>query len=96
MLEDFTVGTFSGFIGDAFGVHPDAGGPLDFELVSATALGETSERGRPFSVVFRGPGDVGLPQRIYRMEHSELGAFEIFLVPIGPDERGLRYEAVFN
>jgi hypothetical protein len=37
-----------------------------------------------------------LPQRIYRVEHGELGAMEIFLVPIGPDEVAHRYEAVFT
>jgi hypothetical protein len=46
--------------------------------------------------VFRGPQDVSLPQRIYRVEHAGIGAFEIFLVPIGPDEGGHRYEAVFT
>jgi hypothetical protein len=30
------------------------------------------------------------------MEHEEIGAFDIFLVPIGPDEEGLCYEAIFN
>jgi hypothetical protein len=30
------------------------------------------------------------------MEHEEIGAFDIFLVPIGPDEQGLLYEAIFN
>jgi hypothetical protein len=29
------------------------------------------------------------------MEHEEIGAFDIFLVPIGPDEEGLLYEAIF-
>jgi hypothetical protein len=36
--------------------------------------------------------DPPLPQRIYRVEHAELGAIEIFLVPIAAD----RYEAVFT
>lgn len=96
MLENFTVGTFSGLLGDTFKVHPDTREPLDFELISATELGERPGRGRPFSIVFRGSGDVLLPQRIYRMEHAEMGSFEVFLVPIGPDEKGLLYEAVFN
>jgi hypothetical protein len=30
------------------------------------------------------------------MEHPEIGVFELFLVPIGPDEKGLRYEAIFT
>lgn len=94
MLENFTVVTFSGHLGDSFRVHPDDSSALDLELVSATELGESS--GRPFSIVFRGPKDVLLPQRIYRMEHEQIGAFDIFLVPIGPDAEGLLYEAIFN
>lgn len=94
MLEDFEVGTFSGHIGDDFRIHPEDSSPLEVELISATGLGESP--GRPFSIVFRGPKDILLPQRIYRMEHTEIGSFEIFLVPIGPDEKGLRYEAIFN
>lgn len=94
MLEDFVVGTFGGHLGEKFRVRVDASSALGLELISATELDEGS--GRPFSIVFRGPGDVLLPQRIYRMEHAEIGAFDIFLVPIGPDEAGMRYEAVFN
>jgi len=30
------------------------------------------------------------------MEHPGIGTFELFLVPIGPDEKGLRYEAIFT
>ena len=94
MLENFRVGTFSGHLGNSFRVYPDDSSMLDLELVSATELGDGS--GRPFSIVFRGPNDALLPQRIYRMEHAEIGAFEIFLVPIGPDDEGLLYEAIFN
>lgn len=93
MLESFTVQTFSEHLGSTFRVYPDSSTPLEVELISATGLGERPEEGRhrqPFSIVFRGPGDVLLPQRIYRMEQDRIGAFELFLVPIGPDEKGLR------
>jgi hypothetical protein len=30
------------------------------------------------------------------VRHAQLGAMEIFLVPIGPDEGGMRYEAIFT
>jgi hypothetical protein len=101
MLESFTVETFSGHVGETFQIHPDISNPLDVELISASSLGEESEsagsnRRQPFSIVFRGPGDVLLPQRIYRIEHEEIGVFDLFLVPIGPDEKGLRYEAIFT
>ena len=101
MLESFTIHTFSGHVGGKFRIYPDDSDPLEFELISATELGgsagaEPPSRRQPFSIVFRGPGDVLLPQRIYRMEHEEIGASDLFLVPIGPDEKGLRYEAIFT
>jgi pimeloyl-ACP methyl ester carboxylesterase len=93
-LETFTAETFSGHLGDSFRVYPDDSSTLELELVSATELGDGS--GRPFSIVFRGPKDALLPQRTYRMEHEKIGAFDIFIVPIGPDDEGLLYEAIFN
>ena len=99
MLESFTIQTFSEYVGSTFRIYPDSSHPLEVELISATELGERPEEGRyrqPFSIVIRGPGDVLLTQRIYRMEHPGIGVFDLFLVPIGPDEKGLRYEAIFT
>jgi hypothetical protein len=102
MLEDFTVATFSGRIGQAFRVHAEAA-TLEMELRSATEAhrrdGEAPARQgarTPFSLVFRGPLEPVLPQRIYRFETGGLGEFELFIVPIGPDESGMQYEAVFG
>jgi hypothetical protein len=51
----------------------------------------------PFSLTFRHDGERRhAAQRIYTLRHVELGALEIFLVPIGPDDRGMCYEAVFT
>ena len=30
------------------------------------------------------------------VEHQDLATMEIFLVPLGPEGQGMRYEAVFN
>jgi len=72
-------------------------------LISATQLGGGSagqptlnDRRAPFSIVFRGPRNVVLPQRIYEVEHDTIGAFPLFLVPIGPDQEGMLYEAIFT
>jgi hypothetical protein len=97
MLETFTIDTFSGRLGQTFTVRLGDHGAFETQLVAATSLGPPPPEGRgPFSLVFRGPSDVLVPQRIYRVEHAELGAFELFLVPIGPDREGMRYEAVFT
>jgi hypothetical protein len=67
-------------------------------LVEAGVLPTSSPTGgrAPFSIVFRGPLDAVLPQCIYQLEHAAIGTFDLFLVPIGPDGEGMRYEAVFT
>ena len=37
-----------------------------------------------------------MPQRIYQVEHDAMGAYEIFLVPVGKDATGVLYEAIFT
>ncbi len=99
MLESFTLETFAPHLDEPFRLHLDAGDPLDLRLVEATPLGGSTSPGggrAPFSLVFRGPHAPVLPQRIYRLEHEAIGTFEIFLVPIGPDQAGTRYEAIFT
>ena len=94
-----TVSDFQPHVGSGFRL--DADDVLEVELVEVDDVGGRSgvppERPRaPFSVVFLGPRDPVLPQRIYRLEHDELGTLDLFLVPIGRDDAGVRYEAVFT
>jgi hypothetical protein len=99
MLEKFEVGTFAPHLGETFRIQANDSAWAEMTLIEATALGEgapAAGRRAPFSIVFRGPRDPVLPQQIYRMEHAALGAFDLFLVPIGPDREGMRYEAVFG
>jgi hypothetical protein len=37
-----------------------------------------------------------LQQHIYRLEHEQLGALALFLVPLGPEQGRMRYGAIFN
>ena len=104
MVADFTLETFRPHLGEAFWIEVSPTHTLETRLVAADGLGEATrspggqpatER-RPFSIVFQGPGDVVLPQRIYRVRHDVIGTFDLFLVPIGRDAAGMRYEAVFT
>ena len=97
MLEDFTLATFKERVGDTFRVSESAG-VLELELIEATAgIARPHAGGRvPFSILFRGPLEPVLPQGIYPFEHDQLGAFELFIVPLGPDEDSMQYEAVFG
>jgi hypothetical protein len=96
MLESFTVETFADRVGEAFRIRFEPDDPVEAELVEAQPLGPAEGRRAPFSLVFRAPKEPIYPQRIYAVEHDELGSFEIFLVPIAPDEAAARYEAVFT
>ena len=51
----------------------------------------------PFFIVLRTGQKQGYyPQGIYTVEHPEKGDLHIFLVPLGPDAKGIKYEAVFS
>jgi len=72
---------------------------LDLELIHADALGTpqgSAGQRRPFSLVFRGPREPVLGQRTYTLEHPQMHVLDLFLVPIGPDRNGMRYEAIFT
>jgi hypothetical protein len=49
-----------------------------------------------FSLFFVGPADSLLSQKVFQVRHETMGEFDIFLVPIKSDAKGVRYEAVFN
>lgn len=49
-----------------------------------------------YSLVFRGAADRPLQQGTYTLAHSEIGGIDLFLVPIGPADDALQYEAVFS
>jgi hypothetical protein len=102
MLEQLTHARFAEHLHGKFCIHFDPTGPaVEVELIQASLLHPRTRMGeRPpregFSLIFRGPGEPWFPQRIYRVEHQRMGSFDLFLVPIGPDAAGMRYEAVFN
>ena len=101
MLESLDLTTFVGRVGEVFLLAPDETTVIVTRLIAVTpAPGGSTARGpagrTPFSLVFRSPPGAPLPQRIYRLQHEELGALDLFLVPIGPDEVGMCYEAVFS
>ncbi len=99
MLHTFDVGTFAPRLGETFRILAPDSTWTEFVLIEASTLGEgvpADGRRAPFSIVFRGPREPVLPQQTYQVEHAALGSFELFLVPIGPDQAGMRYEAVFG
>ena len=70
-------------------------GESELTLVDVSAL-RASPRQETFSLLFRSAGERPLPQGTWKLDHAALGQLDIFLVPVGQDEHGRYYEAVFN
>src|SRR4051812_12435941 len=102
-VETFTLGSFTPLLGERFQLALSGSDVIDLTLAEADGGRPRSDEqadagaGRsPFSIVFRGPLEPVLPQRIYGFRNETLGSSELFIVPIGPDDDGMRYEAVFG
>lgn len=97
MADLLTREVFLPRVGETFRV---AEGGADLVLTEAADLSVrgagAGPRKAPFSLLFMGPKQPVLPQRTWALENEALGRLEIFLVPIGPDAGGMRYEAIFN
>src|SRR5215475_11674955 len=97
MLDQLTHATFAPLVGSRFTLRVSENSTIEVELTQAETLplragrnGQMPSRA-PFALIFRGPREFVLGQRIYSLEREG-----IFLVPIGPDAHGQQYEAVFN
>ena len=96
--------TFSPHVGETFELTPGQGEPFEAVLSSceATPYGAAEDwldivEFVPFSLIFHAPDPSQVvPQQTIAVRHPELGELELFLVPIGPDERGMGYQAVIS
>jgi hypothetical protein len=101
-LEWLTYDQFAPRVGEGFDVGVDEESktvPMVLaeasEGTEAGGAGPDGEQRLQFSLVFRGPQAPLLPQGTYRVTHPDMGAIALFLVPLGPDGEGMRYEAAF-
>lgn len=98
MISKLAMTDFEACLHEHFQIHlDDEDAAATAVLVDVATLPDHSGSGkRPFSIVLRTEEIVILPQRIYPISHDRLGQMALFLVPIGPDSSGMRYEAIFN
>lgn len=96
-----TYDDFAGREGERFEASVGGETVVPLVLVEATAStlgggpGPDGRERHQFNLVFRCSEGPVHPQGTYRLTHAELGALEIFLVPLGEDAEGVRYEAAF-
>lgn len=94
MFDTLEHGDYAGKLNTKFRVT-EAVEPMDLELIEISDL-KSGGGQEYFSLIFLGEKDKLLPQRLYDLEHETLGRGLIFLVPVGANDQGIRYEAVFN
>ncbi|MEE9411954.1 MAG: hypothetical protein V3V22_02755 [Methylococcales bacterium] len=70
---------------------------VTLELLENNSLGEKPEAGQEaYSLIFRGPLQDFPQQGIMTLQHLAIGTVDVFMVPIGSDQHGMCYEAIFN
>jgi hypothetical protein len=89
------LASFSEHLNTKFRIYANDSTPVEAELVEAEDLGTTPRQER-FSLIFHGPLEPFLVQQTYKIEHDRMGQLTLFLVPIGRDDKGFSYQAVFN
>ena len=100
VLDRLTVDAFAPLVGEAFALDDEAG-RTELVLVEARSTEpgapavDADGRRTPFALLFHGPAEPVLTQRIRRLEHAALGTLEIFVVPVGRDAQRVHYEAIF-
>jgi hypothetical protein len=98
-LASLTPADFAPRTGERFTLVR-AGGNLELTLRECRALGWSGPGARrAFSLTFLGPLSPVQPQQMVTLLHPALTLVDIFIVPLGPggpEENGMRYEAVFT
>lgn len=85
---------FDKSVGQTFIVEAD-GRMVALELAAVNRIAHSPRDGGGFSLHFKGPRQMLLPQGTYRFVGSEI-THDIFIVPISGDQASYIYEAVFN
>lgn len=99
-LADLRMEHFAPLVDQAFTLQLPEGSTLQLRLVEATAHRQHSPDFRPgFSLLFRCPelpAGQYISQNTYTFEHPALGQLDLFMVPIEPDQSGMRYQCIFS
>jgi len=99
-LAALTLSDGQGLVDLEFTCSHHSGKEFALRLVRAEKLGvrgtSVENKERPFSLLFRGPLELPLPQGMHSLAHENHPLDGIFLVPVAGDEGHAWYEAVFT
>jgi hypothetical protein len=68
---------------------------LPFEMPRRPVRGSRKPKRAAFALYFLGPCDPILPQHMYDFHSADVEIANLFIVPVGRDDEGTEYEAVF-
>jgi hypothetical protein len=91
--------SFENIVNNVFTIFFEIDNSIVSELIEVKSINShtlAEGQAEPFSLVFQAIDDRVFEQNTFQVKHTELGELELFLVPIGADEKGVRYEAVFT
>jgi hypothetical protein len=92
-MAQLSLGDFAPSVGERYEMEV-AGTAYRADLIDASPLNHSGREGGAFRLEFRGPADPAFQQGTFTFRRD--GAkHDIFVVAIGRDETGTRYEAVF-
>ncbi len=97
-LSTLTCEDFSRYIGEKVKIRFAENTVLEAEVIEAKELNGYSPLDRkPFYITFRTDQKTEyFAQNIFDVIHPDKGEISMFLSPKGPDNEGMRYEAVFS
>jgi len=100
MLDQLTHTDFERHLNTTFALHYSETDSFDARLIRVETIGhkpEDTNQRWAYSLVFHiSDKERYLVQQIYQVTHPGMGNLDLFLVPLGPDETGMRYEAIFT
>ncbi len=96
-LETVSHETFAPLIGEAF-VASTANGNIELHLAALKQLGHKRDEATrdPFSLTFRGPQGLRLPQGTYHLACGAIGEMELFITQVADGAHGSDFEAIFT
>jgi len=101
-LGEVTIDNITPLVGTTFDVSLEDGSTTQLKLDEALTYDVRQRRQRtkpkrePFSLYLLGDPALVLPQGMYTLRSEALTLSNLFIVPVGHDEKATEYEAVFT
>jgi hypothetical protein len=101
--ERLTEENFSRYLYSRFRIYTSPLTAINLDLIdvkhwdsASTKQPANAARLDSFSILFRGPRNIALESKIYRITHDQMGTFDLFISPVNDRKKQRLYQAVFN